>query len=82
MTVRRDSADCSQVPPALVDAATVPPVAPLPSAQAEQDQEWFAATFHLGQLPKEQPNDDLKRRRDHALQKLKLRNRMEPLPHP
>jgi WD40 repeat protein len=53
------------------------------AAQAEQDEHWFAAAFHLGQLLKDPLNDpDLLRRRDQALEKLKPPTPMEPLPRP
>jgi WD40 repeat protein len=51
--------------------------------QAEHDDNWFAAAFHLRHLLKDQPDDaDLKRRRDLALEKLKPPTPMEPLTRP
>ncbi len=55
------------------------------AAAAEQDQEWFAAAFHLGRLLGDQPDDaDLIRRRDAALKNLDAAAaappRMEKLP--
>jgi WD40 repeat protein len=53
------------------------------AALAEEDGEWFAAAFHLGQLLKDQPDDVLlKQRLELALDKLKPPPPMEPLPRP
>jgi Flp pilus assembly protein TadD len=56
---------------------------------AEAEQRWFAAAFHLGQLLKDKPNDpDLNRRRGAALDKLnrvadgQAPLRMDKLPAP
>jgi hypothetical protein len=51
------------------------------AAQAEKDEAWFAAPFHLGRLLGDKPDEaDLKRRRDQARDKLKTSPPMEPLP--
>jgi WD40 repeat protein len=53
------------------------------AVQAEKDQNWFAALFHLNQLLKEKPFDaELRRRRNAAQEKQKPSTPMEPLPRP
>src|SRR5262249_11686591 len=53
------------------------------AAQAEKEQEWFAAEFHLRQLLKDNPeDDDLKRRHELAVEKSPPPVPMQPLPRP
>jgi DNA-binding beta-propeller fold protein YncE len=53
------------------------------AAQAEKEENWFAAQFHLGRLLEDKPGDaDLLKRRDAAREKLKPPTPMEPLPRP
>jgi hypothetical protein len=53
------------------------------AAQAEKDNSWFAAAFHLNQLLKDKPDDpELLLRRNTALERLKPPTPMQPLPPP